>query len=199
MFILAAEQAEQAAQASAPLWLILAAPAIALAGVLYTALRTDKRELVKLRREQIIKAQADIFFNAKILDDIFADLRARTKDPSEVMEELDAARRELYRATMVIASVGRYHVVNISRNLSVTYGRACQLVATNKRPRLDPMVIMKGNKALTAAVRYELGIRNRVTIRERIGIRIQNYLQGKGATVVDVSDALTPEPDRRSA
>ncbi|MBM4640928.1 hypothetical protein GS451_26490 [Rhodococcus hoagii] len=61
------------------------------------------------------------------------------------------------------------------------------------------MAIMKGNKALTAAVRYELGIRNRVTIRERIGIRIQNYLQGKGATVVDVSDALTPEPDRRSA
>ncbi|NKZ71057.1 hypothetical protein GTA09_15280 [Rhodococcus hoagii] len=167
--------------------------------MLYTALRMDRRELVKLRREQIIKAQGDIFFNTKVLDDIFADLRARKKHPDDVIEEMDTARRELYRASMIIASTGRYYVVTASSSISTTYGKACGLVAQGKRPRLDLDEVLRDLKLLTAAVRYELGVRNRVTIRERIGIRIQNYLQRNGANVVDMSDVLAPEPDRRSA
>jgi hypothetical protein len=171
-----------------PLWFALIAPTIVFAGVLYTALATDKRELIKLRREQIIKAQADIFFNTKILDDIFVDLRARAKDPKDVLAEMDQARRELYRATMVILSVGGYHIVDAARSVSATYGNACNLVVRNKRPAIDIDYLVHTTKTLTAAVRFELGVRNRITIRERVGKRIQDRLVKKGTSVVHAVD-----------
>lgn len=176
-----------------PLWFSLVAPAIVLCGVIYTAVRTDKRELVKLRREQIIKAQADIFFNAKVLDDLFADLRTKNKKPADVLEETDKARREMYRATMAILSIGNIYLADAATTVSTTYGRACTYVARNEVPSIDLNHLLNSSKALTAAVRYELGMRNRVTIRERIGRAIQKRLLARQVGLVDaIQVAETP-------